>query len=338
MQSEDELIALLRELIESHGPNSRLLNRIGDDAAVWQPSRSHRSVITADALIEGRHFRRATTSLHDIGWRCMAANLSDLAAMGARPVLATVTLGVPADLRTEDVLDLYRGMLAVAAPHRCAIAGGDLTRANELQISIAAIGEVRASAVKSRGGARPGDVAAVTGPLGGSRAGLFAQAAAALEASLREAALQAHNRPQPRIAEGRWLAASSHVRAMMDISDGLSTDLTRMCAASGCGVLVSAQEVPVAKSAVAMAELRGEDPLDFALAGGEDFELLVALDARAFRYLAGRFRKHFGKQLYAVGRFCEGSAPRVRKGADEEPLSSTGYDHFRMDARPEGSV
>ena len=327
-RSEDDLIAQLRKLVEAHPANRRLLNRIGDDAALWQPSRSHRSVITTDALVENRHFRRDTMSLRDIGWRAMAANLSDLAASGARPVLATVAVGVPETLSPEDLAELYRGMLAVATPHGCAIAGGDTTRSSELLVSITAIGEVRPSNVKGRAGARPGDVLAVTGALGASRAGLhLADNPNMISPEPAQEALSAHRNPEPRVSEGLWLAASANVHAMMDVSDGLSTDLVRLCAASQCAAVL--EEVPVARSARDMALALGEDPQAYALAGGEDFELLCAVNARAFRHLSERFRKRFGCELHAIGRVRKGSGAFVLKGGQEEPLSSTGWDPFR---------
>lgn len=325
---EDELIAQLRDLIEAQPCANRVLNRIGDDAAIWQASRSNRSVITSDALVEGVHFRLDTMSLEDAGWRAMTSNISDLAAMGSHPVLATVSLGVPAGAAAQDVLNLYHGMLAVASAHGCTIAGGDITRSDRWLIAITAVGEVRPSNVKGRDGGRPGDVLAVTGRLGASRAGLhLADNSSMLKADLRDEALQAHRRPQPRVAEGRFLGASKHVHAMMDISDGLSTDLARICTRSGCAAVV--ESVPVAESAAAMARARGEDPDAYALAGGEEYELLAAIDRRAFGYLSSRFHKHFGRPLLAIGRLREGSGVFTNKGGREEALASTGWDHLQ---------
>jgi thiamine-monophosphate kinase len=315
-------------VIEAHPANRRLLNRIGDDTALWQPSRSHRSVITTDALVENRHFRRDTMSLHDVGWRAMAANLSDLAAAGSRPVLATVALGIPESMPAEEVLELYRGMLAIATHHGCAIAGGDVTRSGELLVSITAIGEVRPSNVKGRGGALPGDVLAVTGPLGASRAGLYlADNPNMLSGELAQEALRAHRTPEPRVNEGRWLAASANVHAMMDLSDGVSTDLPRLCASSRCAAVI--EDVPVAESARVVALAARVEPPAFALAGGEDFELLVAVNARAFGYLSERFRKRFGTPLHAIGRVRKGSGVFLLKGGTETPLASTGWDPFK---------
>lgn len=329
MNQEDRLIGELRDLIEAQTPARHTLhNPIGDDAAVWQPSRSHRSVITTDALIEGVHFRLDTMTLEDAGWRAMASNISDLAAMGSRPMLATVALGIPPAATVEAALELYRGMLGVATPNGCAIAGGDVTRTPGWFISITAIGEVRPAHVKGRAGARPGDVVAVTGPLGASRAGLhLADNLNVLTEPERREALRAHRRPDPRVREGRFLAASEHVHAMMDVSDGLSTDLARMAQRSNCAAVI--ESVPVAASAAAMARVRGEEAQAYALAGGEDYELLVAVRARAFGYLRTQFRKRFGGELLAVGRMREGSGLFVRKGDTEEALEPTGWDHLR---------
>lgn len=322
--NEDEIVAAIAAIAGRE--RGRVLLGIGDDAAVWQPSRSARSVITTDALIEDVHFSRATMSMEEIGWRAMAANASDIAAMGARPVLATIALGIP-PLDAPSVRDVYRGLVACAQAAGCAIAGGDLTRAPLLTLAITVVGEVRPSNLKTRSGALPGDVFAVTGPLGASRAGLeLLRGSITLEQTYAAEALAAHRTPVPRIAEGRWLGASRNVRAMMDCSDGLSTDLARMCAASGAGARVTA--VPVASSARAAAERLGEDPVDFALAGGEDFELLVAVAARAYGHLAKRFAAKFGRPLEAIGTAEADARIVLMKNGEEEPLRRAGWEHF----------
>jgi thiamine-monophosphate kinase len=327
--TEDELIARIRERLRDVEAR-RLLVGIGDDAAAWQPSRNNRSVITTDALVEHVHFTREAMSAEDAGWRALASNLSDVAAMGARPVLATIALGFPRELDAEWILSCYDGIAALAKRARCAIAGGDLTSAPAITFAITVVGEVRASDLKTRGGARPGDVVAVTGPLGASAAGLrmsreVPRAAGDSETDRHAAAaLAAFRRPEPRLREGRWLGASRHVRAMMDLSDGLSTDLGRLCAASGAGAVI--EHVPVHDAARHVAELTGDDAETWALGGGEDFELLTSIDKRAFGHLSGRFRAHFGRELISVGRITEGSG--VRR-ADGTPVVPTGWDHLR---------
>ncbi|MDQ2679589.1 MAG: thiamine-phosphate kinase [Candidatus Eremiobacteraeota bacterium] len=324
--NEDELVRALREIVE-HNPGKKPLLGIGDDAAGWRPSRSHVSVISCDALIEGVHFTMEMPAV-DIGHRAMAANLSDIAAMGARPVLATIALGIPAHVSTDTILEIYRGMAALAGSSQTTIVGGDIVTAPVLVLSITIVGEVRATHLKRRSGARPGDILAVTGPLGASRAGLELSASpTALNGELRTQALQAHRHPIPRLREGAWLAASAYVHAMMDISDGLSTDLARLCAQSACGAVI--EDVPIAPCARAVAEFRGEDPAIYALAGGEDFELAVAVQPRAFGYLAGRYRKHFGADLIAVGRFNSGKGVLTRDGDEKRELAATGWDHLK---------
>jgi thiamine-monophosphate kinase len=300
--TEDEIIAAITPFTVG----------IGDDAALWQPSRSHRSAISTDMLIEGVHFTRRAMSLEDIGWRAMAANLSDLAAMGARPVLATVALGLPQKNRASDALEIYRGLAACAKHWETAIVGGDLSASGVVTISITVVGEVRPSNAKTRTGAHFGDILAVTGPLGAARAGLLGEPSGE----------QSFKRPQPRIAEGKFFAASRNVTAMMDLSDGLSTDLHRLAAASNCAAIV--ESVPVAESARAAAERRGEDAERFALAGGEDFELLVAVRPRAFAYLANSYAKRFKRELLRVGVLQKGSGV-TWNGA---PLERSGWDHF----------
>ncbi|HXO18069.1 MAG TPA: thiamine-phosphate kinase, partial [Candidatus Dormibacteraeota bacterium] len=232
---------------------------IGDDAALWQPSRSHRSAISSDMLVEGVDFTRDAMTLEDAGWRAMAANVSDLAAMGARPVLATIALGLPEAVTLDEILQLYRGLAACAKRWELAIVGGDLSRAGALTIAISVVGEVRASNVKTRAGGRSGDVIAVTGELGAARAGLeLTRKAGPIGEAAEGEALRAFRRPEPRVAEGRFLAASRNVTAMMDCSDGLSTDLRRLASASGCGAIV--ESIPVAPAARAVAQALAEDP------------------------------------------------------------------------------
>jgi thiamine-monophosphate kinase len=328
--NEDALVAAIAGIAGTAAP-ARISVGIGDDAALWQPSRSQRSAITSDMLVEGVHFTRELMSLEDIGWRAMAANASDLGAMGARPLLATVSIGVPAGAAEADVLAVYRGLAACARSCKLTIVGGDLSRASTLTIAITLVGEVRSSNAKLRSGGRAGDTIAVTGALGASRAGLkAARDAALLTGELRDVALAAFRRPAARCDEGRFLGASRNVDAMMDCSDGLSTDLHRLCSASGLGADI--EDVPVAAAAAVVARARGEDPQQFALAGGEDFELIVAIRPRAFATIAQRFRARFDRELHRIGTLRSESGVVFRG----KPLDRSGWDHF---AQPlEGAV
>ncbi|MDQ6931441.1 MAG: thiamine-phosphate kinase [Candidatus Eremiobacteraeota bacterium] len=291
---------------------------IGDDAAVWRPSRSSLSVITTDALVEDVHFTRDGFTFFQIGHRALASNLSDIAAMGARPVLATIALGVPPDVGIEPLMELYEGIQSLAKRTKTAIAGGDIVRSEKLALSITIVGEVRPSNLKRRSGARARDVLAVTGELGASRAGL--------DGSGNPEAIAKHRTPEPRLREGRWLAASTSVHAMMDLSDGVAMDLPRMAAASGLGAIV--EVLPISPSAREMAQARNEEARDYALAAGEDFELLVAVAPRAFAHLADRFQKRFGYALTAIGTMAEGGGVSMRSGEGTASLPATGWDHL----------
>ncbi len=323
--TEDELITALRERLRGV-PHARLVVGIGDDAAVWQPSSSNRSVITTDALVEGVHFRRDVMGPAEIGHRVLAANLSDIAAMGARPVLATIAIGFPAGIDADWLARCYDGIAALAATARCAIAGGDLTRSDTLVFAVTVVGEVRASNCKTRSGAHVGDVIAVTGPLGASRAGmrLLFDFPHLRDAGAQEReAVRAFCTPQPRLREGRWLGASRHVRALMDTSDGLSTDLGRLCRASGVGARIDA--VPEHPAAAAVARQTGDDAQTWALDGGEDFELLAAIDRRAFPHLAQRFAAQLGRELFRVGEVVAGAG--ITR-ADGSAVPARGWDHL----------
>ena len=337
--TEDSLVAALRELCEAGasdalpGPRKIALG-IGDDAAAWQPSRSHLSVITTDALVDGVHFRSDLMDAGAIGHRAMAANLSDVAAMGARPVLATVALGVTPQATEAWILACYRGMSALATAHGARIVGGDITSSPAISLALTVVGEVSRTRMKTRAGGRAGDVLAVTGPLGASRAGLElvrrAEGAVVpddLDAEVRAVAEAAFARPTPRVREGRFLAASAYVRAMMDSSDGLSTDVARLARASGCGATLD--DVPVHLAAYAVAEAVGDDPARYALDGGEDFELLVAVAPRAFEHLSGTFALAFGAPLLRVGRLDAEAGLRFASDGDVRELVAAGYDHLR---------
>ncbi len=258
----------------------------------------------------------------------MAANLSDLAAMGARPVLCTIALGVPRDELHEGVLEMYAAGARLAREYNLTIVGGDVARSPVLMLCITVVGEVRPTRMKRRAGAKPGDLIATTGALGASRAGLdVSQGRVHLRDGLQDVALRAHCFPQPRLAMGAWLAASQSVHAMTDLSDGLSTDVLHMARSSGRRAIL--ERVPVSSSALAAASAQGMDATEYVLAAGEDYELLVAIAPRAFRYLNSRFTKRFGSGLECVGRFEAGEGGAIVGSSGEVPLKASGWDHLR---------
>ncbi|MBV8339634.1 MAG: thiamine-phosphate kinase [Candidatus Eremiobacteraeota bacterium] len=340
--TEDDLIAAIA--LELGSAPRRLRAGIGDDAALWKTPRAHLNVITTDMLVDGVHFRLASTTPGALGHKALAVNLSDIAAMGASPQIAVVALGI------TDVVDepwaraFYRGMADLARRHGCAIAGGDIARTPALTIAVTACGDVRRSDVRLRSGARPGDVACVTGPLGlaagwlrhvqmhgdeaaaadavtgNDGAGLVADDALRLRA--------AYETPSPRVTEGAFLGGASATHALMDISDGVSLDGARMARASGVDLVL---ELGTFRRWCEERPLRafGSSALDLVLHGGDDYELLAAVDGRAYHHLAKRFRARFQTALAQIGRFERGSGEVwVEDQGVRSAHTPRGYDHL----------
>jgi thiamine-monophosphate kinase len=329
--TEDELVAAIARVVSGPAPGVRV--GIGDDAAL-ATVRTGELALTTDLLVEGSHFERRLIAPRDLGYKAIAVNLSDLAAMGASPRFALVSLGLPAAVDAAWVVELYGGMVECASEYAVSIVGGDLSRARETTISVTLVGEAPAGRAVLRSGASAGERIAVTGTLGASAAGLLLSRSSkdvlseSLTAGWGRQLLRAHERPTPRIGEGETLAQSG-ATAMMDLSDGLSRDLPRLCRASGIGAVIRADRVPLAPAVAVNAERLGIDPLDVALSGGEDYELLAVLPAGVIDDAAERLRDRFGVPLTEIGETT------VREGitivgddGEERPLEPKGWDHF----------
>ena len=248
---------------------------IGDDAAVWQPSPGELVVVTADSLVEDVHFRRDWTDWESLGHKTLAVNVSDIAAMGAVPKLAVVSLGLDGDESASNLQALYKGLGALARRYGMTIAGGDIVRSpNGLVLHVTALGETRGRRVLTRSGANPGDLIGVTGTLGASAAGLRLLGMDADDSRRRAATasqlIEAHLRPEPRVAIGAALLEHGATSAM-DLSDGLLGDLPKILTASGVSARLDENAIPVA---AAVRALFPDTWIDLALRGGEDYELL----------------------------------------------------------------
>ncbi len=275
---------------------------IGDDCCVWTPG--GRTCLSTDTIVEGRHFR-AEDAPALIGRKAAGAALSDLAAMGARPVGATVALTCPA---RWDGLAVMEGLITELERHHCPLLGGDTTGGNDLVITVTVWGEAAMSAhgpgrLLTRSGGHPGDLLVVTGPLGGSLAS------------------GRHLRPEPKFAEGQWLAAIPYAHALMDLSDGLAADAPKLAQASGCGCLLLPAQVPVHTDVPVMS-----DQPKAACCDGEDYELLAAVAAEHWPalQLAWPFEPGLATVGWLIdqpGAFREDSHGRV------VPLGWQGYEH-----------
>lgn len=325
-------------------PASRLVLGIGDDAAVWQTG-DVLTIATTDTMVADVHFlapfdhaqdrlrqaqgeRVADGLWHDLGWKALAVNLSDIAAMGGIPQYALITLGLPPETEVEPLIELYEGMSEAARVYGVRLAGGDIVRSQVLFITVAltgvASGQGYPDGVLLRSAATPGDVVAVTGWLGGSAAGLQTLLAdLRLPPDVLGTLREAHLRPRPRLDEGRLLVKEG-IRCAMDISDGLLADLSKLCAASRVAARIEEARVPV------LPEVRRYFPETWsalALSGGEDYELLFTASAEQ----VARVRAQTGVPVTVIGIIETGEAGRVTLvDAAGEPVlwQGGGWDHL----------
>ncbi|MBP1595068.1 MAG: thiamine-monophosphate kinase [Acidobacteria bacterium] len=311
--------------------NSSVIQGIGDDAAVVHPAGSREYwVITTDMLLEDVDFRKTWMTPAQLGHKSLAVNLSDLAAMGAEPRYFTVAIALPEDIEPKEwILRFYRGLSALARRHNAVLIGGDLSRSPlGVQISITALGETFDRRIIRRAGGRPGDLLYVTGTLGKAAAGLalLQQGSTKGRNSREQSALRSHRTPEPRCEVGAWLARHRFASCMVDLSDGLSMDLPRLCEASGTGAEISGPLLPLFPASRAW----GCDPLRHAVHGGEDFELLFAVPVRRAALLEASYPARYPR-ITRIGRLCRGSGVNwtPHPGARMERLDPSGFDHFR---------
>jgi thiamine-monophosphate kinase len=320
---EFRLIERIRELTAQPRDDVRI--GIGDDAAVLAVPHGQELVVAIDTLVDGVHFPHGTAPV-DIGWKALAVNLSDLAAMGATPAWALLALTLP-DADPIFVDGFAEGFSRLAQPHRLALVGGDTTR-GPLSISVAVHGFVPPGQAVTRAGARVGDLVLVTGTLGDAAAGLHALKNPLRDddhrASLRDFLIARLNRPTPRLAAGAALRGQAH--ACIDISDGLLADLGHICTASGVGVEIEAALLPRSS---ALLDLYDENSaLHFALSGGDDYELCFTVPAQRLAEVQSDLSR-LGCGVTKIGRVVEGDSVRVR-GTDNAWLATDhrGWEHF----------
>ena len=344
--SERELVARIRERLPA--PPAWLLVGIGDDAAVVEPERNRVDVLTVDALVEGIHFDSAFVPPHAIGHRALAVNLSDLAAMGAAPRLALVSLVLPSALPLDHFDGIIDGLAALAGQHRLHVAGGNLARSpGPLVVDVTATGTVKRRQMLTRSGARPGDEIYVSGTIGAAAAGLHVLKGANTEgtdtngghglpgkqcppsvsvSSVVAPCIERYLRPDPRIRLGVWLGRNRAATACVDLSDGLADGVHRLAEASEVGIAIDAEAVPIDASTRHILSDMDDDITIAAITGGDDYELLFAVRPRARRHLTAASR-HAGVALTRIG-VCTGDrAVVLRREGSEGPLPA-GYTHF----------
>jgi len=331
---EFALIACLQQRLHSTAP-VHLMRGIGDDCAVLRPAAGMDLLLTTDTQEDGVHFRRDWSTPQDIGWRCLAVNVSDIAAMGGAPLGAVIALSIPATLHVAFIEALYDGIQELATAYDCPVIGGNVSKASgHVSVTITVLGEVPAGHGVYRSGAQVGDEIWVTGDLGGAKAGLEVLLHPDRVTSLSTAAvLQRYRRPRPRLREAQYLRQHGVLHSLIDLSDGLSSDLAHICTESGVGAELEAAHIPMSEEVRHVAHALQMAPLTLALHGGEDFELCLTAPAGALASLQNVFVAQFQCPLVRVGIIQPGSGVTQRlPDGTQQPLSARGYDHFRTDA------
>jgi thiamine-monophosphate kinase len=325
---ERGLISRLRQRLPPPGPE--VLVGIGDDTAAvrWGPGTL---LLATDTLVENVHFRRATAPLRDVGAKAIAVNVSDIAAMGGAPRYALLALALPPDLPVAEVDDLFTGVLDMARQHGVTLVGGDTCAGpGGLVLTVTLVGHVEGTPLR-RSGAGPGDVILVTGTLGASAAGLavLERRPGGLPPALVDAVVRLHRVPVPRVAEGRWIRAAGGATAMIDLSDGLVTDLGHIAAESRVGARVDVDTLPVSEATRAVARALGVDPLRWALSGGEDYELLFTAPPEHATDLVRAVTERTGTAVHRIGEVRpREESVRFLDRAGRPHTVTPGFDHF----------
>ena len=303
-----------------------LVRGIGDDAALFRPQAGQQTILTCDWFLEGTHFLRDKHPPDSVGWKCLARALSDIAAMGGKPRCFLLSLALPASLTGRWLDEFLLGLRRVSLEFQCPLAGGDTTCHEVILINVMVVGEVQTGRSVLRSGAQPGDLLYVSGRLGEAEMGLRLLKRRKGPASGKNPLTKKHLYPEPRLALGQWLAANGLASAMMDLSDGLSSDLPRLCTASGVGACVTAAKVPTVQSSARNFKSRA-DSLDLALCGGDDYELLFTIPQSRTRFLSRSFR---GIPLTPIGVVTSGKQiSMVDEHGREHPLHPGGWDPFK---------
>ncbi len=326
---ERALIARLRARMPP--PPDWVLTGIGDDAAVLQPERGMVDVVTTDALVEDIHFRRGWSAPEDIGHKALAVTLSDLAAMGAAPRALLLSLALPESLPLDDFDRILDGFLALAALTRIRLVGGNITRSpGPLVIDVTAIGVARPRRILRRSGAHPGDRLFVTGHLGAAATGLALRGSgvdlAGLDAD-RRACVSKYDRPDARLRTGQIVAHNRAASACMDLSDGLADALTQVAEASGCGVEILGDALPLHPGVLDWAAATGADARGLALSGGEDYELLFAVPKRRTRLFLAAIRQAGETTVTDIG-VCTKERMTCVVAGDVRADLPAGFSHF----------
>jgi thiamine-monophosphate kinase len=321
--------------IATHPTPKHVLCGIGDDCAVMAQSNTQVRLVTTDMMVEGIHFFTHPPP-EGLGHKLLAVNLSDIAAMGGTPTDAVISLAVPINHDVGYLERLYNGLYACADRFGVAIVGGDTTRSNnQLVLNITLTGHMDLAHVCYRSGAQPGDLIYVSGTLGDATGGLsLIRDKVEMNQTHRTHLLRKFHRPEPRLELGQTLSKTGAITAMMDISDGVASDLRHICQRSSVSATLQASTIPLSEASLRFCEKTKKDAIQLALSGGEDYELLFTIKPDRAKEIENLVQKSDHPQITCIGQITNGSGDIsiTYKEGSLSPLKFTGYDHFRTNA------
>ena len=328
-KTERDIIEHIHDLV-GFTADKDVIKGIGDDCAVLRKDNRECFLVTTDTLVEGIHFNLAWHPPFMLGRKTAAVNLSDIAAMGGKPAFALLSMSFPcsAPAWLDDFLAGFHEMLQEHDTH---LVGGDTVKSfNDLSMSVAIIGTAGEDTIRYRSGAKAGDLVFVSATLGDAAAGLaLCRSGLSNEGSVQwQQLINAHLDPRPQVQLGKILADSGLVHAMMDISDGLATDLAHICTESGLGAEIIKNDLPVSEQLKSAAERTGYHILEWVLKGGEDYQLLLTVSPDHEQELRSLVFEKTGREIFCIGKMIAGQGVFLSDGINREEVSFQGYDHF----------
>ncbi len=304
---------------------------IGDDCAIIPAGEDHDLVLTTDMLVEDIHFIRNKISPLDLGHKALAVNLSDVAAMGARPIGSFLSIAIPEDIDVEYLDQLMEGYHQLSERYQLPLMGGDTTRSpKKLVLNISVIGRLEKGKAKLRSAAKVGDIITVTNTLGDSAAGLQLIIKGVNDSEDTAWLINRHNCPEADVDEGIWLAQQSGVHAMMDVSDGIASDLKHLLKASQKGAEINLNKLPLSHQLNSVSETQQFNPIELGTSGGEDYCLLLTIDETQFHSISTAFENKFKKKLFNIGSI-NNKAEHLEWFLNDKvtTMSKGGFNHFR---------
>ena len=312
-----------KELVNAH------LTGIGDDSSVIPVTQDKSQLFTTDMLVEKTHFLKDKIAPYQLGFKSLSVNLSDIAAMGGRPVASYLSMALPKDTEVEWMEEFMRGYRDLSEDEDVPLLGGDTTSGESIVINVGVSGDIDPSQIKRRSGGEAGDIVCLTGNIGDSAGGLQVILDGLPEDQVAKKLLDQHLTPYPHVSEGIWLAGHEAVHAMIDVSDGIGSDLKHILKASGLQGSIELEKLPISEELKQKAGTYEWNPWEMAISGGEDYVLLLTVDQAHFDQLSGAFEEEFARPLYSIGKLSRGE-PRIVYLKDQQEVEdlSEGYTHF----------